>query len=169
MKQSEAVHKATHSVLEEAGTPFEDGGQITEYINKELRSQVIDIVTAGIEAGDVDFSDAAKLKHNTSAKVRSYTSGMVSNWHRKDKRFNGNTTYVAANPGSRTGMSDPEIKNLKLLLKSGKLDAKQTVIAQARVDEKTAEIKASKATVEVDFTQIPADLLASLGIESSEE
>ncbi len=169
MKQSTAVHQATHSVLDEHGLSFEDGGQITDVITKELRSQVIDVVTAGIEAGEVDFSDEATAKYNTTKLVRGYVSGMVSNWYRKDKRFNGNTVYQPANPGSRTGMSDPEIKNLKLLLKSGKLDDKQSLIAQARIDEKTTEIRASKAQVAVDFTAIPADLLASLGIESNEE
>ena len=157
MKQSEAVYQATLNVMGE-----QDGAYVP---TKEERAQIVSIVAEGISGGDVDFSDAAKLKYNTPAKVKTYTSGMVSNWLRKDTKLNGGTKYIPANPGSRAGMSDPEVKNLKLLIKSGKLDAKQTSIAQARVDEKVQAIKAEKANVEIDFTAIPSDLLASLGLE----
>ncbi len=156
MKQSEAVFSAVMNVMGE-----QDGAYVP---TKEERAQIINIVTEGILQNDVDFSDQARAKYNTDKLVRGYTSGMVSNWLRKDTKLNGGTKYVPANPGSRAGSSDPEVKNLKLLIKSGKLDEGQTEIAQARIDEKVQAIKAEKANVEIDFTAIPSDLLASLGL-----
>jgi len=42
------------------------------------------------------------------AKLRSYCSGLQSNWLRKDTRLNGGVKYVAKNPGSRAGSTDPK-------------------------------------------------------------
>lgn len=165
-KQSDAVYEATHAVFQENGVAFEDKSRpVAEFITKEQRAQIVNMVTEGILSGDVTFSDSARAKHNTADKVRTYVSGMVNNWHRKDERFNGGIKYQPKNPGSRAGSSDPEIKNLKLLLKSGRLDDKQAAIAQARIDEKTAELRAEKAKVDVDFDAIPTDLLEQLGID----
>ena len=166
MKQREAVYQATHGVLNEQGIAFEDHSDINSVMTPELRKQIIAVVTEGIEAGNVDFSEAAHAKYPDTPAKRKYVSGLVSNWFRKDKRFNGNTTYTPANPGSRTGSSDPEIKNLKLLLKSGRLNDDQAAKVQSRIDEKTAELRAAKNTVEVDMTAIPSELLESLGIDS---
>lgn len=157
MKQREAVFNAVTNVM---GTQ-DEAYQPT----KEQRAQIIDIVAEGLHNGSVDFSDEAKAKYDTFDKVRGYTSGMVSNWLRKDTRLNGGETYKPKNPGSRTGSQDEEVKNLKLLLKSGQLDSEGEKIVQARLDERIKEIKAAKAQVDINFEALDPALLQSLGID----
>lgn len=156
MKQSETVIKVVHSVC---------GVKTEKYIlSTEDRKKVVDLVTESILASETDFSDKAKAKYNTPKLVREYTVGMVSNHLRKAPELNGGVKYVPTNPGSRTGSQDPEVKNIKLLIKSGKLSPEQTILAQQAVDVKVAELRANKAQVEIDYDVIPSDLLKSLGI-----
>lgn len=157
MKQREAVFNAVTNVM------GEQEGAYTP--STEERAQIISIVTEGLVAGDVAFSDKAKAKYDTPEKVKTYASGLVSNWLRKDENLNGGVKYQPKNPGSRTGSQDEEVKNLKLLLKSGQLDEAGTEMVQARIDSRIKEIKAAKAKVEINFDSIPADLLDSLNIE----
>lgn len=168
MKQSDAVYQATHQVLKEKGIKFEDGMNVKEFMNTDLRKAIIEIVTEGIFSGRVDFSEGAKAKYPTREDIRTkYVGGLVSNWHRKDERFNGGTKYVPAKPGSRTGQGDAEVKNLRLLLKSGKLNTEQSKLVQGRLDTRLAEISAAKAkSVDIDFSALPADLVEELGIET---
>jgi len=156
MKQSQAVINAVYSVC---------GKQTKKYVlSTEDRKKVIDIVTHSILEKETVFSDKAKAKYSTPKLVREYTAGMVSNHLRKATELNGGVKYVPANPGLRAGSSDPEIKNLKLLIKSGRLTAEKIAVAEEIIATKIAKLKASKAQVEIDFTAIPADLLESLGI-----
>jgi len=108
MKQNDAVFQAVCSVLNV--NSFDSAVALS----KEQRSMVVAIVTEGILAGQVDFSTEAKAKHDTPAKVQIYTSGMVSNHLRKDKRLNGGEKYETKNPGSRA-KKDPAIESMKLL------------------------------------------------------
>lgn len=62
-------------------------------LTKEQRASVIEMVTQGLLSGDIDFSDAARAKYDTEAKVKTYTNGLVSNWLRKDRRLNGNVKH----------------------------------------------------------------------------
>lgn len=156
MKQREAVFQAVVSVMGEQEGAYDP--------TKEEREQIVEIVTQGIMTNEVDFSDGAWEKYNTEAKVRGYVRGMVSNWLRKDPNLNGGEKYVPANPGSRTGFSDPEIKNLKLLKKTI-TDSKKLAMIDSRIEARQAEIQAEKAKdIEVDFTTLPDDLLAELGL-----
>lgn len=158
MKQRDAVFKAVIEVMGEQEGAYEP--------TKSQREDIVELVTAGICAGHVDFSESASEKYNTEAKVRSYTKGMVSNWLRKDTRLNGGSKYVPANPGSRAGFSDPEIKNLRLLKKTLTDQSKIAIIDQA-IEAKQAELQAEKAKqVEIDFDALPSELLAQLGLDS---
>lgn len=156
MKQREAVFKAVIAVMGE-----QDGAYNP---TTEQRADIISHVAEGLSNGSVDFSESAQAKYNTPEKVRSYTSGLVSNWLRKDPELNGGVKYTPKNPGSRTGSQDPEIKNLKLLIKSGTLSDEQAKIAQDRIDQRVAQIKAEKNKVEIDMDAIPADLREELGL-----
>lgn len=166
MKQSETVYNATVSVLSEAGIQFEDGMNVSELLNKGLRSQVCEVVTAAIEAGECDFSESAHEKYPDTDSKRKYVRGLMSNWYRKDTRMNGGEQYQPKNPGSRIGSQDNEVKALRLLIKSGQLSDDKAAIAQARVDERIAEIKAERNKTEIDMSAIPSDLLAELGLDN---
>jgi hypothetical protein len=169
MNQREAVYKATHAVLREAGISFEDcqEGGIGNVITDELRKQVVGIVCEGFKKGEIELKDteANRSKLANETELRAYTSGLVSNWHRKDKRFNGNETYKPKNPGSRIGQGDAQMKNLRLLRKKFEGTEKIKDI-EAAIAKRYEELRAAKVkTVEVDWNEIPEELRAALKTE----
>src|ERR1035437_5348028 len=105
MKQGDAVFQAIVNVM---GT--QDGAY---HPTKEQRAMVREILFQGFKAGEIvlgkDFDDK---------KLTEYIPGLISNWLRKDKRLNGGIAYVPANPGSRSGSSDPQVKAMRALLAS---------------------------------------------------
>ncbi len=132
-------------------------------LTKEQRSQVIEIVTEGLLSGDIEMTDKARAKHDTDAKMKTYTNGLVSNWLRKDKRLNGNVQHKIKNPGSRAGSTDPVIKNLRLL-RSTLTDDSQIAAVDAEIDKRIEAMRAEKAkSVEIDMSLIPDDLKDIIG------
>ena len=169
MNQREAVYKATRSVLADAGVKFEDGGNIATVMTDELRAKITAIVSGGFKAGTVELKSTPSNQEKlaTDSKLNSYVSGLISNWFRKDKRFNGNVSYEPTNPGSRAGSGDPQLKALRQLHKQflGIDDAKATEI-QTHIDARLAIVSAEKVKkVNIDYSTLPADLLKNLGIK----
>ena len=105
MNQREAVYSATKSVLKDATVSFEDGNNINTVMTEDFRKRIHAIVVSAFKEGKVEFKATASndSKLANESELSSYVSGLISNWFRKDKRFNGNTTYSAKNPGSRAG------------------------------------------------------------------
>lgn len=147
MKQREAVYNAVCEVVGEFDGVVE--------LSKEQRTEVH---TAVMDNEDMDFSESAIAKYDTEAKKSSYVSGLISNWLRKDKRLNGNTTYQPKNPGSRAGQGDPQIRELRKLLKIHGGTEKEAEI-QGFIDSRLSSINADKAKkVEIDYSQLPSEL-----------
>lgn len=160
MKQKDAVYQAVTSVLSENGIDFEDGMDIKTHMTRELRGQVSAILCAGFQKGTIDYSgdlpDESGLKE--------YVSGLISNWVRKDPRFNGNTKYTPKNPGSRAGQGDDELKNLKLFLAT-RSDPTERAEIQTYIDARVAKLAADKAkAVQVNTSVLPDSLKAKFGI-----
>jgi hypothetical protein len=88
--------------------------------------------------------------------LKSYVSGLQSNWLRKDKRLNGGVQYVAKNPGSRTGSTDAQVKAMRVLLAT-KVDPADRAEIQSFIDKRLAEIKPTK-TVAIDVNALPEGL-----------
>jgi len=155
-KQAQAVVTATLEVL---GSDFDHSQPILTYISKAQIEQIVDQVTAGILANEVDFSDEARSKYDTAAKVRSYTKGMVNNWHRKSLQLNP-AKYEAKNPGSRAGSGDSmvrEMKKLKAQLEAaGDQEAANEV--QEQITARIAEVKPTKQAPSVDSSKLPEAL-----------
>lgn len=157
MKQRESVFNAVCDVTGESSF-----SQAVE-LNSDQRKEVISMITAQIMNNEVDFSEAAYEKYDTEQKKRGYVSGLVSNWLRKDKRLNGNTTYEPANPGSRTGQGDPQLRELRKLLKLHKGTNDEAKI-QSFIDARVATIKAEKAKdIEIDSDILPEELQGLVG------
>jgi hypothetical protein len=155
MTQKEAVYNAVTSVLSEAGIEVPTGHSYSEFITKELRSQVNNILVEGFKSGSVELS-----KSFDDAGLKNYVSGLQSNWLRKDKRLNGGVAYVAKNPGTRTGGTDPQIKNLRAL-RSTLTEASDIAEVDAHIAARLAEIAASKKpAVKVDFSALSPELAA---------
>lgn len=147
MTQKEAVFQAVKNVCGEqdgAYTPTkEQRAQINQILFEGFRSEKIEL--------DREFSDSD---------LKGYVSGLQSNWLRKDKRLNGNVTYVAKNPGSRAGSGDPSLKAMRALLTTLSTEEEKAEV-QSYIDAKVAEINASKKkSVTIDFSALPSDLAA---------
>lgn len=156
LAQKQAVYNAVQSVLSEADKQHEDFTKLE--LTKDEREQVISIVVTGFENNEIELKSEQE-------NIKSYTGGLVSNWLRKDKRFNGNVKYQPANPGSRTGQSDPQVKNMRLLLSTLPEGSEAHEALTARISTRVAEIKAEKAKTkvkEIDFSAIPEDIKAML-------
>jgi hypothetical protein len=147
MNQKEAVFTAICSVTGHTG-------EGTLEISKEQRAQVNMILFEGFRANkiqlDREFSDSD---------LKSYVSGLQSNWIRKDKRLNGGIAYTAKNPGSRQGAADPALKALRALM-STLTTPEDKVEVQGYIDARVNEIAATKQAVTIDFSALPADLQA---------
>lgn len=153
MKQKDSVYSAVSEAID-----FEDGDDVNSAITTDQRKEVHAMVFDGLKSGEVDFSDQAKTKYSDDKLLNGYVSGLISNWLRKDPRMNGNTKYVAKNPGSRTGQGDPQIRELRKLLKIHQGTEKAEEI-QGFIDSRVTELKAAKAKdIKVDFEHIPEEL-----------
>ena len=154
--QKDAVYSTVKSVLAENGVHHEDYTQLD--MSKEMKSQCISILVTGFEQGEIELKSPQE-------NLKSYVNGLLNNWLRKDKRFNGNVVYKAKNPGSRTGQQDPMVKNLRILLSTLPEGSEAHKATAQRIEQRVAELKAEKAREqikEIDFSAIPADIKALL-------
>jgi hypothetical protein len=149
--QKAAVYSAITAVLDEAGVHFEDGMDISGVMTKELRAQVNAILFEGFRNGSVQLD-----REFTDSELKGYVSGLQSNWIRKDTRFNGNTKYVAKNPGSRAGSGDAQLKAMRALLSTLTSPTDKAEV-QSEIDKRMSEIAASKVKP-IDLSALPAHL-----------
>jgi hypothetical protein len=144
MNQKEAVYQAVTNVCGEV-----DGAYTP---TKEQRAQVNQILFEGFRAGKIELD-----REYTDSELKAYVSGLQSNWLRKDKRLNGNITYVAKNPGSRQGSGDPALKAMKALLSTLTPNTPDYMEVQAEIDKRQSEIQASKVKT-IDMSALPEHL-----------
>lgn len=147
MKQKDAVFQAVCAIT--GMTEFDGPVSLTS----EQRAQVNNVVCEGFKALTVDLD-----RSFTDAELKKYTSGLISNWLRRDTRLNGGTKYQAKNPGSRAGSSDPQLKAMRALLSTVTSDEDKAEI-QSHIDARVAEIGAAKVQAKpIDYSALPADL-----------
>ena len=146
MNQKEAVYSAVVNV-----TGFTGEGTCSP--TKEQRAQISAILFEGFRGGKIELG-----KEFDDAELKGYVSGLLSNWLRKDKRLNGNVSYVAKNPGSKAGSTDPQIKALRALM-STLTSVSDKVEIQAAIDARLAEIKPA-AVVHLDIESLPEHIKA---------
>jgi len=144
VSQKESVFQA---VINVCGTT--DGAYTP---TKEQRAQIGMILFEAFKAGHIEM-DVEK----SDTDLKSYCSSVTSNWLRKDIRLNGGVAYVAKNPGSRAGSSDPSLKAMRTLLGTLILDTDKAEV-QAHIDARIAEITIAKQAKTVDFSALPTDL-----------
>ena len=151
MKQKDAVYNAIKNVVD-----FEDGAKVE--LTKDERASVSDILIEGFSEAKISYDGEVPQ----GPKLSSYVSGLLSNWLRKDTRLNGGVKYEAKNPGSRAGVTDAQIKAMRLLL-STKTDPSERAEIQTFIDARLAVIKPAK-TVTLNVDDLPAELRAKLGM-----
>ena len=143
MTQKEAVFQAVTNVCGVQDEAYEP--------TKEQRASINQILFEGFRAGSIDLD-----REYDDKSLRTYVSGLQSNWLRKDPRLNGNTKYVAKNPGSRRGSTDPQVQALRKL-QSIQTDPDKVAEIQLYIDKQLAEIAPAK-TVTVDVEALPVEL-----------
>jgi hypothetical protein len=152
--QKNGVFAAIEAVLSEAGKGIDGKVELT----KDERHAVVQMVTTGLFAGEIEMKDEARAKYDTEEKMRGYAGGLVNNWLRKDDRLNGGVDYVPKNPGSRLGSGDAVVKELKKL-RSTLTDASEIQAVEAEIEKRMQAIQAEKAKkVEINDALIPDDL-----------
>lgn len=161
--QREAVYEAIQAVTGEES--FSEAVELT----KEQKQEVYGMITEGFRAGEIHFEDtpANREKLANPSKLNAYVSGLVSNWMRKDTRLNGNTKYVAKNPGSRAGSTDPQLKALKALFTQFAGNEEKQSEIQRHIDARMSVVqaeKASKTLASIDLSVLPTDIIESLGL-----
>jgi|SRR5579884_1146524 len=149
MTQKEAVFSAVTNVC----SPVSENHYAP---TKEERAQINQILFEGFRSGKIELE-----KEYDDSGLKAYVSGLQSNWLRKDKRLNGGVAYVAKNPGSRAGSTDPQVKAMRQLLAT-KTDPSERAEIQAFIDKRVAEIKPTKS-VELSAEQIATLEAAGLG------
>lgn len=159
--QRQAVEEAT---IAHFGDRFQETQDVKSFATKEDQKAIATVVAQGILEGRVEFSAEAQAKHGTNLEslTKSYVMGMVRNWFNKSLVLNGGAPYEAKNPGSRKGISDPEVKNLRAMLKQFANDPEASARIQLELDAKLAEIEAAKPTktksVKIDEDLVPDSL-----------
>jgi hypothetical protein len=152
--QKEAVFSAVTSVVNESGLNVAEGTDYSNVLTKEHRAQITSILVEGFRSESISLD---KSFEDESA-LRTYCSGLTSNWLRKDKRLNGGMKYVAKNPGSRVGSSDPQLKAMRILL-STQVDQTKREEIQAFIDARIASIKTSnKPAKTINVADLPSEL-----------
>jgi hypothetical protein len=161
-KQKEAVFSAVTSVLSEAGISVNEGDNFASHLTRELRAQVTNILVEGFTTGTI----ALDKTFENEADLRTYCSGLTSNWLRKDTRLNGGVKYEAKNPGSRVGSTDPQLKAMRTLLATRTdLSESDRSEIQGMIDKRVSEVKGSKKSSK-ELTAEQIELLKSAGLES---
>jgi hypothetical protein len=161
-KQKEAVFSAITSVFSEAGITVIEGESFASHLNRDLRGQVTNILVEGFNSGTI----ALDKTFESDAELRTYCSGLTSNWLRKDPRLNGGVKYEAKNPGSRTGSTDPQVKAMRVLLQTRTdLSDEDRSEIQAAIDARVSTVRTSKKTTKT-LSAEQIELLNSMGLGS---
>lgn len=155
MNQKTAVFAAITAVLAEDGVEFHEGMNVGPVMTKERRARVNAILVEGFKSKSIELD-----REYTDSDLKSYVSGLQSNWIRKDSRLNGDTKYVAKNPGSRAGSTDPQLKAMRALLSQPGLSEADKSEIQSHIDARVKQIEATKAVKTVDYSNLPPELAA---------
>lgn len=164
--QRQAVFMATLAVLSSANVEFVPGTTVIhDVMTKELKNQIVDSVCSMFLKGEVTFkeSESNDAKLADPKELKKYVSGLVTNWHNKDKALNAGAKYETKNPGSRAGSQDEQIKEMKNLQKvleaagntEGAAQVAQAITA--RLELLKAESTA-KSLPKVDISKLPEHL-----------
>lgn len=154
ISQKEAVFNAATSIM---GSDFKAGTDCGAWF-KSRPEQKKQLQAAVLEGANSVFEVKSEQEN-----MNTYVTGLIANHLRKDTRLNGGEKYVAANPGSRAGQGDPEIKASRQLLKTLAEGSAEYDKVKSFIDTKIASNKAAKQTIEIDVEALPAELQSLVG------
>ena len=162
--QKQAVVNTLLSVLKDRDVDYVLNGEenLKDVLTKDDKTKVNSILCAGFIAQEIQMSAEASAKYlKDPQKLKTYVSGLINNWVRKNTEFNNGVTYAPKMPGSRTGQRDETIKNLRLMKKE-MTDPKVLVEIDQAIADRLAEIK-PESVVTINPDAIPEHLRHLLG------
>ena len=153
MKQVDAVVQAVKYIMGDAYNPA-----VKVELTKDQRALVILELVEGLSSGTIQLSPEAKAKHEAAGTIKTYASGLLTNWLAKSKELNGNTEYAPTNPGSRSNPVLKQALELKAYLESKGEDT-------SPVDAHIAQLEAAKPAKAktLDLSALPPELQALVG------
>lgn len=151
--QKEAVYEAVKQVF--GGTvEFESGMDISSIINSEQRKFAVDALVQGFKDGEIVLF----TEFPSEQALRTYCTGLLSNWLRKDTRLNGGGKYAPKHPGRGRAPADAQIKALQALMAQVK-DPTEKKEIQQYIDARRTEIGAQASVIKnVDIEALPPGL-----------
>lgn len=164
MRQSDAVVALVKAALEESGKLEELGSTpASELLTDEQKASIKASIVDGLTDGSIEMSESSRKKYfGGGGNIKNYSCGLLTNHVRKHKELNCGVAYVPANPGSRKGSQDPQIKELKKLLAVVSADealSHKAPAIQEAINNRLAELQAEKAkNVVIDLDKIPEHL-----------
>lgn len=167
--QKQAVRNAIFSVLEARNISYELNGPVAigDVMTADDKSAAREILFTGFRNGEIEYKEGFDSKVNDDTELKKYVSGLLNNWMRKDKELNCGEVYKTKNPGSRAGSADPQIKELRKLLKVTESESDKKAIQDA-ITARLAQIKPEK-TVQIDASALPEHLRSLVPSASSTE
>ena len=156
--QKQAVCDALLLTLNERGVEYELNGDVNikDVLTPEDKVRVREQITQGFYNSEIQMSPQAIAKFlSDDKKLRNYVGGLVNNWIKKAREFNGGEQYKPKNPGSRAGNGDEQVKALRALLKTTD-DVSQVQLINEALAKRLAEIR--PATVTINVNDLPEHL-----------
>lgn len=150
--QKEAVFNAVTTVLKDHKIRFVESQNVSSFMTREMRAQVNAILIAGFKAKKIKLD----TEFESDSQLKSYASGLQSNWLRKDKRLNGGAIYEPKSPGVRTGSGDPGIREMRKLLETVTNKADRDTINKA-IEQRLVEINVARKP-KIDTSVLPSHL-----------
>lgn len=83
LSQKQAVKQFLKEALDNKGITMAEGDAMKSYISKEMRKEVAQRLFNGMRDGSIALSSQKDDKA-----LRKYSSGLISNWLKKDKDLN---------------------------------------------------------------------------------
>jgi hypothetical protein len=148
MQQIDAVIKAIMKVKPDF-QQYKDKG--IDIIVDDLRKQVCEIIKNGILNGSISYDkDITDIKAITK-----YVPSMVSNWLRRSRALNGNSSAIIQNPGSRIGVGDEQLKVLRELYKT-QVEPEILTEINKYISIRINQLKTDKATIKQNSINMDA-------------
>jgi len=157
LNQKEAVYSAIATYMSSKKRPMLSDSKIE--LDSDDRKTIVTMLIAAIHDGGIEFSVESIGKYDTPEKMRNYSTGLLSNWVRKDPRLNGGEKHAIKNPGARLGHKDEILKNLKEL-KKALINKKEIAAVDKEIQNRINELQNEKRSlIPIDIKNIPVHLM----------
>lgn len=135
---------------------FQPGVKLTD----AQRAEALQLIVDGLTSGEIDMSEKARAKYSEPKAMKTYASGLLTNWLNKSPALNGGIKYQAKNPGSRTG--SVEYKQAIALKRHLESTGAEIPAELAEFIEANKPVKA-EAKKELDLSSLPEELKQLVG------